>query len=120
MIGRRLKQLRLARNLSLEALATMMGGMVTKQAIWKYENDKASPSPSVLAKLAGALGVNGSYLLTEPSIRVEFIAYRKSGNLEEQKIRKVEGISVIFFSALRRFRASALPISYELSAVMVR
>lgn len=84
MIGKRLKQLRLARNLSLEALATMMGGMVTKQAIWKYENGKANPSPSVLAKLAGALGVNASYLLTEPSIRVEFIAYRKSAYLLEK------------------------------------
>ena len=84
MIGKRLKQLRLARNLSLEALATRMGGMVTKQAIWKYENDKANPSPSVLGKLASALGVNASYLLIEPSVRVKFIAYRKSAYLLEK------------------------------------
>ena len=84
MIGKRLQQLRLARNLSLEALATKMGGMVTKQAIWKYENGKANPSPSVLSKLASALGVNASHLLTEPSVRVEFIAYRKSAYLLEK------------------------------------
>lgn len=87
MIGKRLHQLRLARNLSLETLATKMGGMVTKQAIWKYENDKANPSPSVLGKLASALGVNASYLLTEPSVRVEFIAYRKSAYLLEKDRR---------------------------------
>jgi len=84
MIGKRLHQLRLARNLSLEALATKMGGMVTKQAIWKYENGKANPSPSILGKLANALGVNASYLLTESSIRVKFIAYRKSAHLLEK------------------------------------
>lgn len=84
MTGKRLQQLRLARNLSLEALAIEMGGMVTKQAIWKYENGKANPSPSVLSKLASALGVNASHLLTEPSVRVEFIAYRKSAYLLEK------------------------------------
>jgi len=84
MIGKRLQQLRLARNLSLEALAIKMGGMVTKQVIWKYENGKTNPSPSVLGKLASALGVNASYLLTAPSVRVEFIAYRKSAYLLEK------------------------------------
>jgi len=85
MIGRRLKQLRLARNMSLESLAVKMGGMVTKQALSKYENDKARPSPSVLIKLAAALDVKASYLLTEPSFRVEFVAYRKSANLTERE-----------------------------------
>jgi transcriptional regulator with XRE-family HTH domain len=84
MIGKRLHQLRLARNLSLEALATKMGGMVTKQSIWKYENGEANPSASVLSKLANALGVNASYLLTEPSATVKFIAYRKSAYLLEK------------------------------------
>lgn len=84
MIGKRLQQLRLARNLSLDALATKMGGIVTRQAIWKYENGKANPSPSVLSKLANALSVNASYILTEPSVKVEFIAYRKSAYLLEK------------------------------------
>jgi Zn-dependent peptidase ImmA (M78 family)/DNA-binding XRE family transcriptional regulator len=61
-----------------------MGGMVTKQAIWKYENGKANPSPSVLSKLASALGVSASYLLTESSVKVEFIAYRKGAYLLER------------------------------------
>jgi transcriptional regulator with XRE-family HTH domain len=79
MIGRRLQQLRLARNLSLEDLAVQMGGIVTRQAISKYEHGKANPTPTVLAKLASVLGVNASHFFTEPSIKVEFIAYRHSG-----------------------------------------
>lgn len=90
MIGKRLRQLRLARNLSLEALAIKMGGMVTKQAIWKYENGKANPSPSVLANLASTLGVNATYLLTAPSIKVEFIAYRKSAFLQKKEMQMLK------------------------------
>ena len=68
LIGRRLRQLRLARNLSMEALAAEMGGIVTKQAISKYENDRAQPSPTVLTKLASVLGVKATFLFHEPTI----------------------------------------------------
>lgn len=92
MIGRRLKQLRLARNLSLEALAAEMGGIVTKQAISKYENGRAQPSPVVLAKLADVLGVKAAYFFHEPTISVEFIAYRKSPTLLKREKERVKGI----------------------------
>jgi len=90
MIGRRLQQLRLARNLSLEELAVQMGGMVTRQAISKYEHGKANPTPTVLAKLANVLSVNASYFFTEPSIKVEFIAYRQSGQLLERESERIK------------------------------
>lgn len=92
MIGRRLKQMRLARNLSLEALAAAMGGIVTKQAISKYENDRAQPSQVVLAKLAEVLGVKAAYLSQEPNINVEFIAYRKSPHLLKKEQKRVQNI----------------------------
>ena len=81
MFGRRLQQLRLARNLSLEALAAEMGGIVTKQALSKYELSKINPSPVVLEKMAKVLGVKSAYFFVEPSVRVEFIAYRKNSSL---------------------------------------
>ena len=81
MFGRRLQQLRLARNLSLEALAAEMGGIVTKQALSKYELSKINPSPVVLEKMAKVLGVKSAYFFVEPSVRVEFIAYRKNASL---------------------------------------
>ncbi len=92
MIERRLKQLRLARGLSLEALATAMGGLVTKQALSKYENGRANPSPSVLMRLAGALGVKSAHLWTEPDIEVRFVAYRKRSALRRGEQARVESL----------------------------
>jgi len=89
MNGQRLQQLRLARNLSLEDLAVQLGGIITKQAISKYEHGKANPTPTVLAKLGNVLGVNASYFFTEPSIRVEFIACRQSGVLPMREVERL-------------------------------
>jgi Zn-dependent peptidase ImmA (M78 family)/DNA-binding XRE family transcriptional regulator len=89
MIARRLQQLRTARNLSLEDLAVQMGGIVTKQAISKYEHGKANPTPTVLAKLANALGVNASFFFTEPSIKVEFVAFRQNGVILEREFERL-------------------------------
>jgi transcriptional regulator with XRE-family HTH domain len=88
----RMKQLRLARGLSLEDLAAEMGGIVTKQALSKYELGLARPSPVVLNRLAGALGVKAVYLWSEPTISCKFIAYRKGtglGKVEEERVESV-------------------------------
>ncbi len=92
MIGQRLRTLRLAHRMSLEALAAEIGGIVTKQALSKYEQDKAQPSSLVLNKLAGALGVKTAYLWSEPSISVKFIAYRKGAGLLKREQEAVEGL----------------------------
>jgi len=92
MVGHRLKQLRLARNLSLDALAAEMGGIVTKQAISKYENGRAQPSPVVMTKLASVLGVKAAYFFHEPTISVEFIAYRRSPILLKREEERIKGI----------------------------
>ena len=55
MISERLKQIRLARGLSLDALVDAMGGVVTKQAVSKYETGKSQPTPKVVRALARAL-----------------------------------------------------------------
>ena len=81
MLGLRLKQLRQARGLSLEELAAQLGGLVSRQALWKYEQDKARPSATVLTKLADAFGIRAALLWQEPPIQVRFIAYRKGSGL---------------------------------------
>jgi Zn-dependent peptidase ImmA (M78 family)/DNA-binding XRE family transcriptional regulator len=89
MNSQRIRQLRLARGLSLEDLSAAMGGMVTKQALLKYEQGKARPTPVVLAKLAEALHVKAAHLWAEPEITVAFVAFRKKSRLpkkEEQRI----------------------------------
>ena len=87
MIGRKLRQLRLARSLSLEALAAEMGGIVTKQALSKYEHDTTLPSPAVLAKLTNVFGIRAAYLFHEQGINIEFISRRKRSPLTKRDER---------------------------------
>jgi len=92
MIGPRLKQLRQARGLSLEALAAEMGGIVTKQALSKYEQGKAKPSQVVLNKLAASLGVKSSYFWGESPVSMEFTGYRKGSGLRKRDQEKIESL----------------------------
>lgn len=90
----RLRQLRLARGLTLDGLAAAMGGLVTKQALHKYESGEATPSPVVLNKLAATLKVKAVHLWSEPAIRVEFVAYRKRSSLPKGEAERVESFVI--------------------------
>ena len=57
MIGERLKLARAAAGLSLRDLEARLDGLVTAQAIGKYERDEMMPSSTVLIALARALKV---------------------------------------------------------------
>lgn len=92
MLAQRLKQLRLARGLSLDALVEQMGGLVTKQAISKYENGRAQPAPTVLRALAKSLGVKAAELMRPPEVEVKFIAYRKGSGLRKKEQAQVENL----------------------------
>ena len=80
----RIKQLRLARGLSLDELADLMGGIVTKQALSKYELGASMPSAPVLNQLARALDVKAMDLWAEPLFEVKFLGYRKRVSLSER------------------------------------
>ncbi len=92
MIGERLTQLRLAQNLTLDALAAKIGGVVTKQALSKYEQNQAQPSPLVLTRLSAAFGVKANYFLSPSHITVEFVAYRKRTSLLEREKARVKSV----------------------------
>jgi Zn-dependent peptidase ImmA (M78 family)/DNA-binding XRE family transcriptional regulator len=77
----RIKQLRLARGLSLDDLAAAMGGIVTKQALSKYELGASTPSAPVLNQLAKALKVKAMELWAQPAFDVKFLGYRKKVSL---------------------------------------
>lgn len=80
----RIKQLRLAKGLSLEALSALMGGIVTKQALSKYELDLSTPSAPVMNQLAKALGVKSVELWAEQTTTIQFHGYRKQKSLPEK------------------------------------
>ena len=77
MDASRLKTIRTARDLTLEELSAAMGGIVTKQALSKYERGASVPTPRVLVALAKALGVKAIDLAAPPSAHVRIVAFRK-------------------------------------------
>jgi Zn-dependent peptidase ImmA (M78 family)/transcriptional regulator with XRE-family HTH domain len=95
----RIRQLRLARGLSLEGLAVEMGGIVTRQALHLYEQGSARPSPGVTVQLAKALRVKPSDLNEPALFEVEFIAYRSRSGLRK---RDGESIKAYFGTQLER------------------
>jgi transcriptional regulator with XRE-family HTH domain len=88
----RLRQLRLARGFTLEALAAAMGGVVTKQALSKYEGGKAQPSLRVLTTLARALEVKTLELYRAPEVQIEVLAFRKQSQLGKKEQERVENL----------------------------
>jgi Zn-dependent peptidase ImmA (M78 family)/DNA-binding XRE family transcriptional regulator len=88
----RIKQLRLAKGLSLDDLAQCMGGVVSKQAISKYERNLSFPSAPVLNQLALALDVKAIELWKEPDISVRLVAYRKGSTLPKKSQASIEAL----------------------------
>ena len=76
--------------MSLEELAAALGGIVTRQALWKYEKGKAQPSAAVVSRLARVLDVRAVYLWRLPLVAVRFIAYRKGSGLLKRDQEHVE------------------------------
>ncbi|MGD1148581.1 MAG: XRE family transcriptional regulator [Thermoanaerobaculaceae bacterium] len=93
VLASRLRRLRVARGFSLEALAAEMGGVVTKQALSKYEHSRAMPTPRVLTTLARALGVKAMSLVTPARVTIEIVAFRKTSGLGRKESARVEGLA---------------------------
>lgn len=103
MIGYKLKIARAASGLSLRALANQMSGLVSAQAIGKYERDEDMPGSTVLIALADALHVEIEYLLSDNEIILEGVDFRKKtrctakeqAQLEARTIQMLEGYLAI-------------------------
>src|ERR1051326_6296818 len=78
MIGARLKLARAAAGLSLRDLEEKLNGLVTAQAIGKYERDEMMPSSSVLIALARTLSVTEKYLLNPADVDLVGVEFRKN------------------------------------------
>ncbi|MFH1027302.1 MAG: XRE family transcriptional regulator [Pseudomonadota bacterium] len=92
MLSQRLRQLRLAHGLSLDELSERLGGLVTKQALSKYEKELSQPSMKVVTKLAEAFGIKVAHLYAEPAAQVQLLAYRKCASLPKRDRNMVEGM----------------------------
>ncbi len=92
MIGARLKLAREAVGLSLRELEARINGLVSAQAIGKYERDEMMPSSPVLLALAKAVLVTPDYLLSKREIELAEIDFRRHTAAGEKEQRAVEAI----------------------------
>jgi Zn-dependent peptidase ImmA (M78 family)/DNA-binding XRE family transcriptional regulator len=90
MIGSRLRLARTAADLSLRDLSAAIGGLVTAQAIGKYERDEAMPGSKILLAMAAALGVSADYLLSDAQVALDGVDFRKKPSASRKEEAQVE------------------------------
>jgi Zn-dependent peptidase ImmA (M78 family)/DNA-binding XRE family transcriptional regulator len=82
--GERLNSARKLAGMSMETLALKAGGVVSKQAISKYENGKINPGSEVLLALANALNVKVDYFFRSSQVAISGIEFRKRSRLTKK------------------------------------
>jgi len=92
MFAERMKQLRLARGMSLDDLSAHLDGLVTKQSLSKYEKGLAQPSMKVATRIAESFGIKAAQLFSEPSIQVELYGYRKCASMPKREEKMIENM----------------------------
>ena len=90
MVGERLKRFRLARGMSLDDLEAAIDGLVSKQALSKYERGKMQPKVTTLNRIAAALGVKSTQLWGESTYQVEWVAYRKCTRMGKKQQEQLQ------------------------------
>ena len=90
MFSERLKLARKRSGFSLRELSSRLGGMVSAQAIGKYERGEMMPSSSVAIALADALDVATAYLLTPTVVSLESVEFRKLASTKVRERAMVE------------------------------
>ena len=90
MFSERLKLARKRSGLSLRELSSSMNGMVSAQAIGKYERGEMMPSSSVAIALADALDVTTAYLLSPTAVSLESVEFRKLASTKVRERARVE------------------------------
>ncbi len=90
MLGERLKRFRVARGMSLNALAAAIEGPVSAQTLSKYERGKLQPTAVTLNQIAAALGIKSAQLWGEPPCHVQWIAFRKRARLGKREQERIQ------------------------------
>ena len=91
MFSERLKLARKRSGLSLRALSSAMGGIVSAQAIGKYERAEMMPSSTVAIALAESLDVPVSFLFSPSGVSLESVEFRKLASTRARERAMVEG-----------------------------
>jgi len=89
--AQRLKSLRLRNGMSLDDLAEASGGVVSRQAIHRYEKGDMMPSSGVLLALAKALNSSLDDLFRETYVNLAEVNYRRKASLGVKRRKNIEG-----------------------------
>lgn len=90
IFAKRLKSARLLSAMSMDKLVEAMGGIVSKNAIAKYERGEMMPNSSVLIALAKALSVKPDYFFRPFSVEIGKVDFRKKSKLGAKKINAIK------------------------------
>ncbi len=92
VFGQRLRQARILNKISMDQLVGMIGNIVSKQAISKYESAKMMPNSTVLVALATALNVDPDYFFRPFSFDLnEFqVSFRKKSDTSAKDVNALK------------------------------
>ena len=92
IFAKRLRQARLKEKLSMDALSKSIQGVVSKQAISKYEAAKMLPSSTILIALADALKVNVDYFFQPFKFDVQEmqVSFHKKSSVSQKDIASLK------------------------------
>ncbi len=97
MFGQRLRSARVMAGLSQDKLVERIGGVVSKNAISKYEKGQMLPNSALVTALAKALDVKIDYFFEE-EVTIENIEFRKRSKLGKKQIDAIREKVVYFVS----------------------
>ncbi len=104
MLGERIRLFRVSRGMSLDDLVEAMGGVVTKQALSKYERGIMRPPMKVLNRIAQSLDVRSAMLFAEPEVELRPVGYRKRPSLPVRERQRTENLMQISTEARGKVR----------------
>lgn len=97
MICQRIRQARTVSGLSQDEVVQGLserGIPLTKAALSKYERGASVPRATLLKHLGAVLHVPAEYFLREPTVSVEWLAFRKRASIGEREQERVQAIAV--------------------------
>ncbi|UKJ06148.1 helix-turn-helix domain-containing protein [Solitalea lacus] len=90
IIAKRIKSARTLSGLSLRELSEKMHGVVSHNAITKYEQGLMMPDSKVLLALAHALSVKPDYFFRPYTVNIENIEFRKKSKLPKKEVSAIK------------------------------
>lgn len=88
-LNKRIKNARMMKGLSLQALSDKMNNKVSRQALHKYEKGSVEPDLDMVQDIADALDIKPDYFFREVSIEIEAIAFRKLSSLSKKEQNRI-------------------------------